>query len=68
MKKAGVTRKEFEIMAKSLMFEAPGGPSNDKLKALQIAVQGALEKANLIKEAGIDLKRKLQRLNRRMQN
>ena len=22
----GVTRKEFETMAKSLMFEAPGGP------------------------------------------
>ena len=50
----GVTRHEFESMAKGLMFEAPGGPSAEKLKSLQLAVQTALEKANLIKEAGLD--------------
>ena len=52
----GVTRKEYENLAKSLMYEAPGGPSSEKLKTLQISVQNALEKANLMKAAVIEKK------------
>ena len=38
----GITRKEFESLAKGFMLESPGSPSVDKLRQLQLEVQRAL--------------------------